>query len=235
MRILVTGATGVIGRRVVPLLVTARHDVTAVGRTADKRAALERAGATAIALDLFDADAVRRVVPGHNVVVNLATHIPSSRRAFLPGAWRLNSRVRTIVSANLATAALAGGTERFVQESFAPIYEDAGDRWIDERATVRAARYNRSVLDAEGAAQRVTREGPLGVVLRFAYFYGADSDFTQDAIRYVRRGWAPAFGSPDAYISSVSHDDAAAAVLAALAVPPGIYNVCDDRPVRRRE
>ncbi len=50
-----------------------------------------------------------------------------------------------------------------------------------------------------------------------------------------RRGWAPALGSPESFISSVSHDDAAAAVAAALDVPAGIYNVCDDRPVRRRE
>jgi len=235
MRIFVTGATGVIGQRVVPLLVAAGHSVTAGGRTADKRAALERAGATAIAVDLFDAAAVRRVTQGHDVVVNLATHIPSSRTAFLPGAWRLNSQVRTTVSANLATAVLAGRAERFIQESFAPIYEDAGDQWIDEGATVRVARYNRSVLDAEAAAERVTQARRVGVVLRFAYFYGADSDFTQDAVRYVRRGWAPAFGSPEAYISSVSHDDAAGAVLAALDVPPGIYNVSDDRPVRRRE
>jgi len=56
-----------------------------------------------------------------------------------------------------------------------------------------------------------------------------------DAIRHARRGWAPALGFPKSFISSVSHDDAAAAVAAALDVPAGIYNVCDDRPVRRRE
>ncbi len=174
-------------------------------------------------------------VVGHDVVINLATHIPPSRRAFFPGAWRQNSRVRSVVSANLAMSALACGAARFIQESFAPIYEDAGDAWIDERGPIRVARYNRSVLHAERAAEQVTPEGVAGVVLRFAYFYGADSDFTRDAIRYARRGWAPALGSPESFISSVSHDDAAAAVAAALDVPAGIYNVCDDRPVRRRE
>ncbi|HEX9285210.1 MAG TPA: hypothetical protein VF879_06030, partial [Nitrospirales bacterium] len=163
------------------------------------------------------------------------THIPPSARAFVPGAWRQNNRLRRLVSHNLATAALAGGVGRFIQESFAPIYEDAGDRWIDEDAPVRVARYNRAVLDAEAAAARVTGEGGTGVVLRFAFFYGPDSDFTQDAIRYVRRGRAPVLGSPGAFISSVSHDDAATAVAAALAVLAGTYNVSDDRPVRRRE
>src|SRR2546428_6426042 len=230
-----TGATGVIGRRVVPLLVAAGHRVTAVGRAPDKRAALERAGAAAIELDLFDLAAVGRAVAGHDVVINLATHIPPSARAFVPGAWRENNRMRRLASHNLATAVLSSGAGRFIQESFAPIYGDAGDRWIDEDAPVRVARYNRAVLDAEAAAARVTRDGGTGVVLRFAYFYGADSDFTQDAIRYVRRGRAPVLGSPNGVISSISHDDAAAAATAALAVPAGTYNVSDDRPVRRRE
>ena len=231
-RVFLAGATGVIGRRVVPLLVAAGHRVTAVGRAPDKRAALERAGAAAIELDLFDPAAVRRAVAGHDVVINLATHIPASARAFFPGAWRETNRMRRLVSHSLATAA---GTSRFIQESFAPIYEDAGDRWIDEDAPVRVARYNRGVLDAEAAAGRVTRDGGTGVVLRFAFFYGADSDFTRDAIRYVRRGRAPVLGSPSGFISAVSHDDAATAVIAALAVPAGTYNVSDDRPLRRRE
>ncbi len=165
-RVFLAGATGVIGRRVVPLLVAAGHRVTAVGRAPDKRAALERAGAAAIELDLFDPAAVRRAVAGHDVVINLATHIPASARAFFPGAWRETNRMRRLVSHSLATAA---GTNRFIQESFAPIYEDAGDRWIDEDAPVRVARYNRGVLDAEAAAGRVTRDGGTGVVLRFAF------------------------------------------------------------------
>ena len=210
--VFLAGATGVIGRRVIPLLVAAGHRVTAVGRAPDKRAALERAGAAAIALDLFDSAAVRRAVAGHDVVINLATHIPPSARAFVPGAWRETNRMRRLVSHDLATAVLSSGGGRFIQESFAPIYGDAGDRWIDEDAPVRVARYNRAVLDAEAAAARVTKDGGTGVVLRFSYFYGADSDFTRDAIRYIRRGRAPVLGSPSAFISSVSHDDAAAAV-----------------------
>lgn len=233
--IFVAGATGVIGRRLVPLLVRAGHQVTAVGRTPEKRAALERMGATAIHVDLFDQARVRQALTGSRVVINVATHIPPSGRLFVPGAWRQNTRVRRHVSANLVAAALAVGADRVIQESFAPIYGDAGEEWIDEDAPVRAARYNRAVLHAEAAAERFTREGGAGVVLRFAYFYGADSDFTQDAIRYLRRGRAPVLGSPSSYISSVSLDDAARAVVAALGVPPGRYNVADDRPVRRRE
>jgi nucleoside-diphosphate-sugar epimerase len=84
-------------------------------------------------------------------------------------------------------AALAGGARRFIQESFAPIYPDQGEEWIDERAPFRPARYNRGVIDAEVAAEHFTRSGGTGIVLRFAYLYGPDSDYTRDAIRLVRR------------------------------------------------
>lgn len=233
--IFLTGATGVIGRRVVPQLVAAGHRVTAVGRSDAKRAALVRAGARPIDTDLFDADAARRAVAGHDTVINLATHIPPSSKSFLPGAWRENSRIRREVSANLSAALLATGGTRLIQESFAPVYADAGNRWIDESGDVRVVRYNRALLDSESAADRLSAAGKCGVILRFSYFYGSDSDFTRDAVRFVLRGRAPAFGSPAAYISSLHHDDAASAVVAALEVPAGRYNVSDDEPVTRRD
>lgn len=235
MRIFVAGATGVIGRRVIPQLVAAGHAVTGIERNAEKRELLSSLGASPAAVELFDPAPLHRAVDGHEVVINLATRIPPSSRVFLPGAWRENDRLRRIASNNLADAAIACGVARLVQESFAPIYPDRGDEWIDETTPVQPARYNRSVLDAEAAAERFTRGGRSGIVLRFALFYGPDSGFTLDAVRYVRQGWAPALGSPDGFISSISHDDAAAAVVAALGLRPGIYNVVDDEPLRRRE
>jgi nucleoside-diphosphate-sugar epimerase len=73
------------------------------------------------------------------------------------------------------------------------------------------------------------------VVLRFANFYGPDSEFVRELIGYVRRGFVPVPGAPDSFISSVSHDDAAAAVIAALDLPGSTFNVVDDEPLRRRE
>jgi nucleoside-diphosphate-sugar epimerase len=225
----------VLGRRVIPQLIAAGYGVTGVARTPAKARRLVDAGATPVQVSLFDLSALRRAVTGHDIVVNLATSIPPSSRAFLPGAWRENDRIRRIGSSCLVESALATGVTRFIQESFAPIYSDGGDEWLDESAPVQPARYNASVLDAEAATARLERNGQIAVVLRFAFFYGPDSDFTRDIIRYVRKGWAPAFGSPAGFLSSISHDDAAAAVVAALAVPSGVYNVADDEPVRRRE
>jgi hypothetical protein len=65
-------------------------------------------------------------------------------------------------------------------------------------------------------------------VPRFAAFYGPDAFQVRDMIRLVRKDWAALPGAADAYVSSVSHDDAASAVFAALALPAGTYNVVDD-------
>jgi hypothetical protein len=76
---------------------------------------------TTIEVDLFDSVAVRSAVAGHDVVVNLATHIPrSTLQILLPWAWRENDRLRRVGSATLVDAALAAGIARFVQESFGP-------------------------------------------------------------------------------------------------------------------
>lgn len=233
-RVFVTGATGVVGKYVVPTLVALGHRVTAVGRTPESRARLAAAGAEAVPLDLFDGEAARRALAGHDVVINLATHMPASAaQMLLPWAWRENDRVRRDGSAVLADAALAAGVPRFVQESFAPVYEDGGDRWIDETWPQRPVAHSRTVLDAERSAARVTEGGGAGVVLRFAGFYGPDP-FLRDMIGVARKGWSPLPGPATAYWSSVSHEDAAAATVAALGVPAGAYNVCDDEPLTRR-
>ena len=235
MRILVFGATGVVGRRAVPLMAAAGHDATAVGRNPERRAALERAGARVIEVDIFDRSGVERAVKGQDAVVNLTTHMPASTiRMMLPGAFRENDRIRKEGSAIVAEAAAKAGVGRLIQESFAPVYDDGGDRWLDESALQRPVRYNRTVLDAERSAQSFGRSGGDWVVLRFAWFYGPDS-FLPEMVKVARKGWAPIPGDADAYWSSVSHDDAASAVLASLAAPSGAYNVCDDEPLTRRE
>jgi nucleoside-diphosphate-sugar epimerase len=235
MRVFITGATGVVGRRLVPILRAEGHTITGVARSPAGRAQLERHGAAALSLDLFDATAVRRAVVAHDAVVNLATHIPPPARIFLRWAWRENDRLRRDASATLAEASVAAEVSRFVQESFAPVYRDSGDRWIDETIPIEPVKYNRSIADAEASAERFSRSGRTGITLRFGAFYGPDADQTIELIKYLRRGWAPLPGRPGAYISSVSHDDAATAVAAALALPPGIYNVVDDEPVTHEE
>src|SRR5437870_5527409 len=153
MRIFVAGATGGIGCRVVPRLVAAGHQVAGAARTPGDQATLARMGAASAGVDLFSPASLTEAVRGHDTVVNLATHVPPSSRAFLPGVWRQTDRIRRVGAANLMEAALAGGARRFIQESFAPIYPDRGEEWIDERVPVRPGRYNRGVINAEAAAE----------------------------------------------------------------------------------
>ena len=233
MRIFVTGATGVIGRRVIPALIAKGHGVTGVARRPDSVAELQRQGAAAVNVDLFDARSVRDALEGHDTVLNLATHVPKTWRVFLPFAWKQNDRIRTQASANLVVGALSAGVERFVQESFAPVYPDSGDIWIDEGTPVEPARYNRSVEDAETSANRIAGSGRAGVILRFGLFYGENDPFTQMTLDTIRKGWSPFLGDPSAYLAMISHKDAASAVVAALELPTGVYNVVDDDAVQR--
>ena len=235
VKVVVTGATGVIGRRVVPQLVAAGHNVTVMVRPGRSRRDATHIGTSVREADLFNPESLRRVVAGHDVVINLATHMPpSSFRMLLRSSWRENDRIRSQGSANLATAAIGAGVPRFIQESFAPVYPDRGDSWIDEDTLIEPVAYNRTIADAERSAERFSTRGGIGIVLRFAQFYGADALQTRDTIDLVRRGWAPMPGPPDAYVTSVSHADAARAVSASIELPAGIYNVAEDDPVTHR-
>jgi nucleoside-diphosphate-sugar epimerase len=236
MNIFVTGATGVVGRRAVPLLLQTGHRVTAAGRSPQRLSGLARQGASTLTLDLFDREAVRRGIAGHDAIINLATHVPQPGiRVFFPGAWKETGRIREHGSALLVDEALANGTRLFVQESFAPTYPDSGDRWIPEEIPLQPANYNKSTVAAEASADRFTRGGGRGIVLRFAFFYGADDPFTRDLCSYVRRGWLPVFGQPHGFFSTISQDDAASAVVSVLNAAAGVYNVVDNVPLTRRQ
>src|SRR5579885_2618220 len=217
-RVFIAGGTGVIGRRVIPALVRAGYNVTATARSSASADRLRGMGAEPVLVSLFDATALRRAAGKPDIVINLATHMPSSTtQMMLPWSWRENDRVRREGSANLAAAARATGADCYIQESFAPIYADGGVQWIDETWPVAPVRYNRTILDAERAANTFTREGGRGM------------------IAMARKGLAPMPGKPEAYISSVSHDDAASAVVAAITATSGTYNVVEDEPTTRAE
>lgn len=236
MKVFVTGATGAVGRPTLPRLVAAGHDVTAVVRSAAKRAQAEAAGAASVEVDLFDPGTVERAVAGHDAVVNLATHIPPIAKAARASAWETNDRLRREASRNLVDAALATGASRFVQESITFSYPDSGDRWIDAAsATPAPTPVVASALVAEANVERFTEAGRRGVVVRFGMFYGAGLHHTTTFLRWARRGLVYSGGDPDGHLSSIHVDDAAAAVVAALDAPPGIYDVVDDEPVTRRE
>jgi nucleoside-diphosphate-sugar epimerase len=235
MRVFVAGATGVLGRRVVPRLVAAGHDVRAVARSAARAAEVRAWGAEPVTVDLFDPVALGEAVRGSDAVVNLATHIPPLSRAARPSAWDENNRIRTEGATNLVDAALAAGARVYVQESLAFAYRDGGGAWLDEDAPRLAGPVAAPVNAAEASAGRFAEHGGAAVVLRFGKFYAADASHTRRILDAARRGLSLDVGDPDGYFPAIHADDAAAAVVAALDAPSGTYNVVDDEPLTRAE
>lgn len=212
MKVFVAGATGVLGNRVVPLLVRAGHQVTAIARTPEKAAVLRAVGAEPVTVGLFEPDRLIAAVAGHGAVVNLATHIPDLSRAARSSAWAENDRIRTEGSRNLVDAALADGALRYVQESISFFYADGGEDWLDEDAALDVPAFAAAILTAEAQAARFAAAGGSGVVLRFGWFYGAGSSHTASQLRIARRGLSPFPGAQDGYQAFVHLDDAASAV-----------------------
>ena len=233
MKVFVAGATGVVGRRAVVRMVAAGFEVSGVARSPQQRAGLVAAGVRPIEVDLFDHDAVVAAVAGHEAVVNLATAIPTGEAASDTTAWATNHRIRREASHHLVDGAIAAGAVRYVQESIALLYADGGDRVLDESWPVAPTNITDSALEAETEAERFAAHGGAGVALRFGQFYGFDSVHSVHAMEAVRAGRPAELGPPSAYRSSITTDDAASAIVAALGVASGVYNVIDDLPLSR--
>ena len=231
--IVITGSTGVIGRRAVRELIAAGHRVTGVTRSARGRERLESLGANAVEADVFDEASLRRAFDGADTVINLLTHVPTADRMADPAAWAENDRVRTEASAAIARAADAAGVQRLVQESIAFVYADGGDAWLDEDAPVAGGGVTTTALTAERNARELF--GGDTVVLRFGLFMGPDSGSAQAALEAAHGGASVAAGPPGAYRPTLWLDDAAAAIGAAVHVPAGTYNVADADPPTNAE
>lgn len=151
MRIFLAGATGVIGVRLVPLLVAAGHEVVGMTRSAARFDALRDLGAEPVACDVYDADALASAVAAASadLVMHQLTDLPDDA-ALLPERRTANARIRTEGTANLLAAAAAAGVRRIVAQSIA---------WrTADHAPVE--RHERMVLDAGG------------VVVRYGQFHG---------------------------------------------------------------
>jgi nucleoside-diphosphate-sugar epimerase len=234
MKVFVTGGTGAIGRFTVPELVRAGHDVTAMARSDAKAAQLEQQGARAARVSIFDEAALKDAFAGHDAVCNLATSIPPVAKSVSMKNWRENDRIRQEGSTAVVNAAIAAGVGRVVQESITFMYPDRGDAWIDESVALETSPLGEAIVTSESNAARFAKEGATGVVLRFGLFYGPGSESTEQFLRAARRHVGPVAGPPGAFQSSIHVADAGRAVVAALALPSGTYNVVDDEPLTKK-
>ena len=241
MRVFVAGATGAIGRRLVPMLVQAGHHVTGMTRSARNAERVRAAGALPAIADALDRDAVMRAVEraAPDAIVHQLTSLPANLdlRRF-DQHFTLTNRLRTEGLDHLIAAARESGCRRVVAQSYAgwPYAREGG--WIkteEDRLDPNPPRAFRRSLEAiRYLEQTVTaRPGMTGIALRYGSFYGPGNTLGAggEVLNQVRKRRVPIVGGGTGVWSFVHIDDAALATVKALeAGTTGIYNVVDDEP-----
>jgi len=237
MRVFVTGATGALGRHLVPGLVAAGHEVTATTRTPGKMARLREAGAEPVVVDGLDREAVIAAVlaAAPEVIVHEMTALADMRSFRNPDKlFAVTNELRTRGTDNLLAAAAQAGTRRVIAQGYAGPGPDqpSGARLKTEEDPL-DWRPIRSAARAMAAIRYVDRTVPLevpeGIVLRYGGFYGPGTgDFV---VEMARKRRLPVIGGGTGVWSFIEVTDAAAATLAAVDHgAPGVYNVVDDDP-----
>ena len=245
MRILVAGATGAIGSRLVPMLVAAGHEVTGLTRTPSKTDALERAGAIPAVVDALNPSAARAAVleARPEVVIHELTSLnDASDLRHFERAFAQTNRLRTEGLDNLLAAAREAGTRKVVAQSYCgwPFARVGGPvKTEDDPLDAAPPREFETALQALRHVETAVGEAPdfEGVVLRYGAFYGPHSGvFDGPALDQVRRRLFPVIGDGGGWWSFVHVDDAAQATKRAVeGSARGIYNIVDDDPAPVRD
>jgi nucleoside-diphosphate-sugar epimerase len=245
MRVFVAGATGAIGRPLVPALIAAGHEVTGTTRSEERAEGVRAAGARAAVCDALDADALHTAVAeaAPEVVVHELTALPDRFNPRDKQMYAPTNRLRRDGTRNLIAAARAAGARRIVCQSIAFAYAPGErpevkdeDAPLALEAPLPFGDSVRTIDEMERAV--VGADGLEGLVLRYGWFYGPGTYLADDGsvARDVRRRRLPVIGKGIGLYSFVHVDDAASATIAAVERgAPGVYNVVDDEPAPQRE
>lgn len=240
MRVFVAGATGAMGKQLVPRLVEAGHRVIGMTRTESKQGALWDLGAEPVVADALDPEQVAEVVARTQpeVIVHQLTAISAFDTRHFDREFALTNRLRTEGTDHLLSAGRAAGVRRFIAQSYAawPYARTGGPVKSENdpldatppremRESLAAIRHlEEAVLDADWTE---------GIVLRYGAFYGPGTSMSPggDSFEIVRKRKFPVVGDGRGVWSFVHIADAAEATVAAVERgTPGIYNVVDDEP-----
>ena len=240
MKVFVAGATGAIGKQLVPRLVAAGHEVVGMTSKEANRTLVKELGATPEVADALDPDQVAEAVGRANpdVIVHQLTSIGAVDLRHLDRSFALTNRLRTEGTDHLLSAGRAVGVRRFVaQSAIYGFYARTGGPVKTEEDPLDPSppRHLRESL----AAVRHLEEAVLGaswtegVVLRYGAFYGPNTSMTEGSEQYemIRKRKFPLVGSGAGVWSFIHIADAADATVAAIERgEPGVYNVVDDDP-----
>jgi 2-alkyl-3-oxoalkanoate reductase len=253
MKVFVAGATGVLGRALVPQLVAQGHDVVGMTRSASKQDLVRSLGARPVVADALDPDAVAQAVASAEpeVIVHQLTALSgtmSLRDARHPersAMAKLTNRLRTEGTDHLLAAGQAAGARRFVAQSFGAFrYARTGGPVQTESDPLDPSPPAplRPVVEALLYLERAvtTIEWGEGLALRYGGFYGPGTSMSRapDAqmTAPIRKRRFPIVGSGDGVWSYIHVEDAAAATAVAIERGrPGVYYVVDDEPAPVRE
>jgi nucleoside-diphosphate-sugar epimerase len=237
MRVFITGATGVLGRRVVRQLMEKNHSVVGLARDEKGRQTIQRLGGEAVVGDVFDADSMAAAVKQADVVIHAATAIPtkvSSNRA----DWALNDRLRREGTRALTEAAARLGAKTYIQQSIVWVARPPDDSFFDEKTPVeRPDEVYRSAFDGEQIALAAGEKYGFNVsILRCGGFYAPDAHHTRSFASGLLKRRLPLIGAGDAISANIHADDAASAFVAATeAGKRGLWHVTDDAPTTIRD
>ncbi|HVV41712.1 MAG TPA: NAD(P)-dependent oxidoreductase [Nitrobacter sp.] len=239
MRIFVAGATGAVGRSLVPLLVDKGHHVAGLTRTPEKTGLLRELGAEPVVADARDEKAIRAAVAAArpDVIVHELTDLKGALdlRQF-DRAFASSNRLRTAGTDYLLAAARDCGAKRIVAQSFCgwPYARNGGYvKTENDPLDPDPPQELRGTLDAIRHLEQAvtTTPGIAGVALRYGGLYGPGTGvFDPSMIEQVRRRRMPLIGGGTAWWSFLHVDDAAEAAAVAIERGSGIYNVVDDDP-----
>lgn len=230
MRVLLAGATGAVGRLLLPMLVRAGHAVCAWSRSAASVEQIQSQGARAMQVDAFDRERVLAALADFrpDAVIHQLT-------ALSAGNLQDNARIRREGTRNLVDAALAAGTRRLIAQSIAWIYEPGLEPALETTPLdATAAEPRCTTIQGVQALESAAAEVPEHVVLRYGAFYGPGTSYARGALfeRRLRNGELQA---NDSVTSFIHVQDAAQAALQALRWPSGTYHITDDEPARARD
>lgn len=236
MRVFVTGATGAIGRRLVPQLVARGHDVTATTRSAGKVDVIRALGAHAVVLDGLDGAAVGEAVAHSrpDAIVHQMTALSSKPNMRRFDRWfATTNQLRTEGTAHLLDAAKAAGVSRFVAQGYtgwSNIRTGSRVKTEEDPLDPRPAKWQTETMAAIKFLESAVPSAPLeGIVLRYGNFYGPGA--SDALVESVRKRQLPIIGKGAGVWSWIHIDDAASATVAAVEHGPrGVYNVVDDEP-----